>query len=204
MEELVDLLSENTHNLWAKERIGQGWTYGLNEDPDCKRSPHLLPYLYVDEAIKIANRNTASETVRTLLVYGYVLDPPTGDVEAAEELLKPAADRMPRVAKKWEVFPGKNTFYCDGRVVMGRQAGIFYVTLLLVIGTSGLFFAFDCPYLSHHITPVLPVIGAVLFVFVLSNLLKTSFSDPGIIPRYIFNRLTLALHAICRIRIFRR
>ena len=64
MEELVDLLSENTHNLWAKERIGQGWTYGLNEDPDCKRSPHLLPYQYVDEAIKIANRNTASETVQ--------------------------------------------------------------------------------------------------------------------------------------------
>ena len=85
MEELVDLLAENTHNLWAKERIGQGWTYGLNEDTDCKRSPHLLPYMYVDEAIKIANRNTASETVRTLLVYGYVLDPPTGDLEAAEE-----------------------------------------------------------------------------------------------------------------------
>jgi ryanodine receptor 2 len=31
MEELVDLLAENTHNLWAKERISQGWTYGLNE-----------------------------------------------------------------------------------------------------------------------------------------------------------------------------
>ena len=33
---------------------------------------------------QVANRNTASETVRTLLVYGYVLDPPTGDVEQAE------------------------------------------------------------------------------------------------------------------------
>ena len=90
---------------------------------------------------------------------------------------------MPKVIRKWEVFPGKNTFYCNGRIVMGRQAGIFYVTLLLVIGTSGLFFAFDCPYLATHITPALPVVGAVLFIFVLSNLLKTSFSDPGIIPR---------------------
>ena len=44
-----------------------------------RRSPHLVHYANVDEAIKVANRNTASETVRTLLVYGYVLDPPSGD-----------------------------------------------------------------------------------------------------------------------------
>lgn len=43
------------------------------------RSPHLVPYIKVDEAIKKANRDTASETVRTLLVYGYNLDPPTGE-----------------------------------------------------------------------------------------------------------------------------
>lgn len=79
MEELVDQLAENTHNLWAKERISQGWTYGLNEDSEMRRSPHLVPYQKVDEAIKKANRDTASETVRTLLVYGYMLDPPTGE-----------------------------------------------------------------------------------------------------------------------------
>ena len=39
----------------------------------------MVHYKDVDEAIKVANRNTASETVRTLLVYGYVLDPPSGD-----------------------------------------------------------------------------------------------------------------------------
>ena len=94
-----------------------------------------------------------------------------------------ASLEMPSVTRKWEVFPGKNSFYCNGRLVMGRQAGIFYVTLFLVIGTSGLFFAFDCPYLAHNIPPAIPVVGAVLFIFVLSNLLKTSFSDPGIIPR---------------------
>lgn len=31
MEELVELLAENTHNVWAKERIQQGWTYALSE-----------------------------------------------------------------------------------------------------------------------------------------------------------------------------
>ncbi|GLG95821.1 LOW QUALITY PROTEIN: ryanodine receptor-like [Gryllus bimaculatus] len=48
-------------------------------DPDMRRSPHLVPYPKVDDAIKKANRDTASETVRTLLVYGYNLDPPTGE-----------------------------------------------------------------------------------------------------------------------------
>lgn len=106
--------------------------------------------------------------------------------EATEQLLeasRPGKMSKDKVQRKWEIFPGKNTFYCDGRIVMGRQAGIFYMTLFLVIGTSGLFFAFDCPFLTTEITPVIPVVGAVLFIFVLSNLLKTSFSDPGIIPR---------------------
>lgn len=49
------------------------------KDPDNKRSPHLVPYANVDDIIKKANRDTASETVRTLLVYGYVLEPPVGE-----------------------------------------------------------------------------------------------------------------------------
>ncbi|KAG8184852.1 hypothetical protein JTE90_012099 [Oedothorax gibbosus] len=86
MEELVELLAENTHNVWAKERIQQGWTYGLSEDSLLKRSPHLVPYQNVDDAIKKANRDTASETVRTLLTYGYILDPPSTEaIEGAVE-----------------------------------------------------------------------------------------------------------------------
>ncbi|XP_046677460.1 LOW QUALITY PROTEIN: ryanodine receptor-like [Homalodisca vitripennis] len=111
MEELVDQLAENTHNLWAKERIQQHWTYGLNEDPDMLRSPHLVPYNKVDEAIKKANRDTASETVRTLLVYGYNLDPPTGEQHEAllaEGLrLRQQSFRTYRVEKNYAVTNGK-------------------------------------------------------------------------------------------------
>ncbi|KAL5285595.1 hypothetical protein ACFFRR_007348 [Megaselia abdita] len=111
LEELVDQLAENTHNLWARERIQQGWTYGLSEDSENLRSPHLVPYFKVDEAIKKANRDTASETVRTLLVYGYQLDPPTGEGNEAllaEALrLKFAAFRTYRVEKNYAVTSGK-------------------------------------------------------------------------------------------------
>lgn len=60
---LIELLAENTHNVWSAERIAQGWTYGINEDHLNRRSPHLVPYKLVDELIKKANVDTASETV---------------------------------------------------------------------------------------------------------------------------------------------
>ena len=85
--------------------------------------------------------------------------------------------------RKWEVFPGRNTFYCGGRIVMAQRAGLFYLTLGLVVVTSSIFFVCDCPYLGKNVSPAIPVVSAVLFLFVVSNLFKTSFSDPGIIPR---------------------
>lgn len=37
MLKLVDELACNTHNVWAREKISRGWTYGVNEDPVLKR-----------------------------------------------------------------------------------------------------------------------------------------------------------------------
>lgn len=34
-----------------------------------------------------------------------------------------------------------------------------------------------------RITPAIPVVGGVLFFFVMGTLLRTSFSDPGVLPR---------------------
>ncbi|NXV41254.1 ZDH18 Palmitoyltransferase, partial [Uria aalge] len=48
------------------------------------------------------------------------------------------------------------------------------------------FFSFSfnsCPFLASHLTLAIPIIAAVLFFFVISCLLQTSFRDPGILPR---------------------
>ena len=37
LEELVEKLAENAHNIWAKDQIEKGWTYGLNEDHGMRR-----------------------------------------------------------------------------------------------------------------------------------------------------------------------
>uniref|UniRef100_A0A8W8JJ19 Palmitoyltransferase n=1 Tax=Magallana gigas TaxID=29159 RepID=A0A8W8JJ19_MAGGI len=92
--------------------------------------------------------------------------------------------KMPKkMIRKWEVFPGRNKFCCNGRIMMARQTGIFYFTCILIVVTSGLFFGFDCPYLAKNVTPAIPAFGIALFIFVMSTLFRTSFSDPGVIPR---------------------
>lgn len=88
-----------------------------------------------------------------------------------------------RVTRKWEVFAGRNRFWCDGRLMTAPHPGVFLLTLALVCGTTALHFAVDCPYLAASVSPLLPAAGAALFLLTLSALLRTALSDPGIIPR---------------------
>ena len=45
--------------------------------------------------------------------------------------------------KNWEIFPGRNKFYCDGRIMMSSSNCVFLLTVILIVVTSGLFFAFE-------------------------------------------------------------
>uniref|UniRef100_A0A3B3BTH6 B30.2/SPRY domain-containing protein n=1 Tax=Oryzias melastigma TaxID=30732 RepID=A0A3B3BTH6_ORYME len=74
-EEVVNLLAENDHNVWARERIKQGWTYGVQQDVKAKQSPQLVPYSLLDERTKRTVREGVREAVCTLLAFGYSLEP---------------------------------------------------------------------------------------------------------------------------------
>lgn len=50
---------------------------------------------------------------------------------------------MAKINRKWQTFPGRNQFCCDGRVMMAKESGIFFLTCILIVGTTGLFFGFE-------------------------------------------------------------
>uniref|UniRef100_A0A8R1HP75 Ryanodine receptor n=2 Tax=Caenorhabditis japonica TaxID=281687 RepID=A0A8R1HP75_CAEJA len=112
LQPLIEALARNTHNVWAKEKIRRGWTFGLSEHVDAtqKRSPHLVPYEQVDERIKQANRESASENIKALQLFGIFLEPPAHEHdEVAEKELKARRDntRTYRAEATYAVNGGK-------------------------------------------------------------------------------------------------
>uniref|UniRef100_A0AAZ3SMM1 Ryanodine receptor 3 n=1 Tax=Oncorhynchus tshawytscha TaxID=74940 RepID=A0AAZ3SMM1_ONCTS len=99
-EVLVDKLAENAHNVWAKDRVKQGWTYGIQQDVKSRRNPRLVPYALLDERTKKSNRDSLREAIRTLVGYGYDIDPP--DQEQSIETI-----RFFRVEQTYAVKTGK-------------------------------------------------------------------------------------------------
>ncbi|CAK5073642.1 unnamed protein product [Meloidogyne enterolobii] len=112
MQPLIEALARNTHNVWAKEKIKRGWTFGISDYVDAvqKRTPHLVPYEQVDERIKEANREAAAENIRTLQLYGIYLETPITerDLEAEKELQAlDALTRTFRAEATYKVINGK-------------------------------------------------------------------------------------------------
>ena len=68
---LIEELAKNVHEVWAKSRVEQGWTYGEVKDSIKKTTPCLVPYEELSEVDKDYDRNTAKETLKCLVKLGY-------------------------------------------------------------------------------------------------------------------------------------
>lgn len=71
LKPLVELIAKNVHEVWAKSRIEEGWTYGEVKDSVKKTTPCLVPYEELSEQEKDYDRNTALETIKVVLKHGY-------------------------------------------------------------------------------------------------------------------------------------
>ena len=75
-EELIPLLeamAKNVHNIWAQERISQGWTYGERRDDVLKHHPCLIAYEDLPEEEKNYDRNTSVETLKLIIKLGFTI-----------------------------------------------------------------------------------------------------------------------------------
>ncbi|XP_032398527.1 ryanodine receptor 3 isoform X4 [Etheostoma spectabile] len=106
-EVLVDKLAENAHNVWAKDRIKQGWTYGIQQDLKSRRNPRLVPYALLDERTKKSNRDSLREAIRTMVGYGYDIDPPDQESLHMMENENVETIRFFRVEQTYAVKTGK-------------------------------------------------------------------------------------------------
>ncbi|KAF9933451.1 Palmitoyltransferase zdhhc14 [Linnemannia zychae] len=87
--------------------------------------------------------------------------------------------------RNYKIFPGRNLFFCGGRIMTSRDFPAFLVAVLLLTMPTGLFHGFTSPFLWHHVSPAAPIVQAYLFIVTFSSMLKTSWTDPGVIPRGI-------------------
>ena len=71
LEELVEEMSKNVHEVWAQTRISQGWTYGEQRDDAKKHHPCLIAYEDLPEEEKVYDRNTSVETLKLILKLGF-------------------------------------------------------------------------------------------------------------------------------------
>ncbi|KAM8915511.1 ryanodine receptor 3 isoform 6-T6 [Spinachia spinachia] len=144
-ELLVDKLAENAHNVWAKDRIKQGWTYGIQQDLKSKRNPRLVPYVLLDERTKKSNRDSLREAIRTLIGYGYNIEPSDQEGGQVAERLSIDKIRFFRVERTYAVKSGK--WYFEFEAVTGGDMRVGWARPRckpdLELGTDALAFVFD-------------------------------------------------------------
>lgn len=68
---LAEKIVKNVHEVWAKGRMKDGWSYGVQRDDVEKRHPCLVPYEDLTETEKEYDRKTSQETLKLIMKLGF-------------------------------------------------------------------------------------------------------------------------------------
>lgn len=71
LNELVEKMARNVHEVWAQSRIDQGWIYGQERSDALKTHPCLIPYEDLPEIEKAYDRDTALGTLKLICKLGF-------------------------------------------------------------------------------------------------------------------------------------
>ena len=71
LNELVEKMAKNVHEVWAQSRISQGWTDGPERSDALKHHPCLVPYEELPEIEKAYDRDTAIGTLKLICKLGF-------------------------------------------------------------------------------------------------------------------------------------
>lgn len=68
---LIEEMAKNVHEVWAHNRISEGWTHGPERDDTARTHPCLIPYEELPESEKEYDRATSQETLKLILKLGF-------------------------------------------------------------------------------------------------------------------------------------
>ena len=72
--DLTEAIAENAHDIWARARMDEGWTYGPVRNDALKQHPDLVPYAQLPDSEKEYDRLMAMNTLRLVRRLGYDID----------------------------------------------------------------------------------------------------------------------------------
>ena len=70
LNELIEAIAENAHDVWAVARMKEGWTYGPVRDDAKKQHPDLIPYSALPDSEKEYDRLMAANTIKLVRKLG--------------------------------------------------------------------------------------------------------------------------------------
>ena len=70
LNELIEAIAENAHDVWAVARMNEGWTYGPVRDDEKKHHPDLVPYSSLPDSEKEYDRLMAKNTIKLVRKLG--------------------------------------------------------------------------------------------------------------------------------------
>ena len=71
LDALIEEMAKNVHEVWAQNRIKQGWSYGEVRSDILKQHPCLIPYEDLPEMEKAYDRSTVLATLKLISKLGF-------------------------------------------------------------------------------------------------------------------------------------